>query len=179
MILPIASALRGIDSALDEAREASARQVRRAFWTVTFPLSLPGVGAMRARVLAQHRAFVLPALIGSERVKLVATMIYQQVMVIGNVRSARARRRDGDRDVRADRPAPYCRGLGGMSATRSDPSSGFARRRAGRCRARNRAARYVALFSFHGRAAVVVIGASFEPKELLRFPPHGWSLRWY
>lgn len=26
---------------------------------------------------------------------------------------------------------------------------------------------------------IVVIGASFEPKELLRFPPHGISLHWY
>jgi putative spermidine/putrescine transport system permease protein len=26
---------------------------------------------------------------------------------------------------------------------------------------------------------VVVVGASFEPRELLRFPPEGFSLRWY
>jgi putative spermidine/putrescine transport system permease protein len=39
---------------------------------------------------------------------------------------------------------------------------------------------YVALFLlFMIAPLVVVIGASFEPKELLRFPPHGWSLRWY
>jgi putative spermidine/putrescine transport system permease protein len=39
---------------------------------------------------------------------------------------------------------------------------------------------YVALFmAFMLAPLVVVIGASFEPKELLRFPPHGWSLRWY
>ncbi len=39
---------------------------------------------------------------------------------------------------------------------------------------------YVALFLlFMAAPLVVVIGASFEPKELLRFPPHGWSLRWY
>jgi putative spermidine/putrescine transport system permease protein len=39
---------------------------------------------------------------------------------------------------------------------------------------------YVALFLlFMVGPLVVVIGASFEPKELLRFPPHGWSLRWY
>lgn len=39
---------------------------------------------------------------------------------------------------------------------------------------------YVALFLFFMVAPlIVVIGASFEPKELLRFPPQGWSLRWY
>ena len=39
---------------------------------------------------------------------------------------------------------------------------------------------YVALFLlFMVAPLVVVVGASFEPRELLRFPPHGWSLRWY
>ena len=39
---------------------------------------------------------------------------------------------------------------------------------------------YVALFlAFMLAPLLVVIGASFEPKELLRFPPHGWSMRWY
>jgi putative spermidine/putrescine transport system permease protein len=39
---------------------------------------------------------------------------------------------------------------------------------------------YVALFLLFLLAPlIVVIGASFEPKELLRFPPHGLSLHWY
>lgn len=39
---------------------------------------------------------------------------------------------------------------------------------------------YVALFlAFMVAPLVVVVGASFEPRELLRFPPHGLSLRWY
>lgn len=86
MILPIASVLRGIDSSLDEAARSLGASGSRAFWTVVFPLSLPGVGAGSVLVFSHViAAFVLPALIGSERVKLVATMIYQQVMVIGNV----------------------------------------------------------------------------------------------
>ena len=86
MILPIASVLRGIDSALDDAARSLGAAGSRAFWTVVFPLSLPGVGAGSVLVFSHViAAFVLPALIGSERVKLVATMIYQQVMVIGNV----------------------------------------------------------------------------------------------
>ncbi|MBK8740508.1 MAG: ABC transporter permease [Betaproteobacteria bacterium] len=86
MILPIASVLRGIDSALDDAARSLGASGSRAFWTVVFPLSLPGVGAGSVLVFSHViAAFVLPALIGSERVKLVATMIYQQVMVIGNV----------------------------------------------------------------------------------------------
>jgi putative spermidine/putrescine transport system permease protein len=39
---------------------------------------------------------------------------------------------------------------------------------------------YVALFlAFILAPLVVVVGASFEPRELLRFPPEGFSLRWY
>lgn len=39
---------------------------------------------------------------------------------------------------------------------------------------------YVAAFvAFLLAPLVVVIGASFDPNALLRFPPHGLSLRWY
>jgi putative spermidine/putrescine transport system permease protein len=86
MILPIASVLRGIDTALDDAARSLGASNWRVFWTIVFPLSLPGVAAGSVLVFSHViAAFVLPALIGSERVKLVATMIYQQVMVVGNV----------------------------------------------------------------------------------------------
>jgi putative spermidine/putrescine transport system permease protein len=86
MILPVASVLRGIDTSLDDAARSLGASGGRAFWTVVFPLSLPGVAAGCVLVFSHAiAAFVLPALIGSERVKLVATMIYQQVMVVGNV----------------------------------------------------------------------------------------------
>lgn len=86
MILPIASVLRGIDTALDDAARSLGASNWRVFWTVVFPLSVPGVAAGSVLVFSHViAAFVLPALIGSERVKLVATMIYQQVMVVGNV----------------------------------------------------------------------------------------------
>ncbi len=39
---------------------------------------------------------------------------------------------------------------------------------------------YIALFvAFMLAPLVVVVGASLEPRELLRFPPHGVSLHWY
>jgi putative spermidine/putrescine transport system permease protein len=39
---------------------------------------------------------------------------------------------------------------------------------------------YIVLFAaFMLAPLIVVIGASLEPRELLRFPPHGLSLRWY
>lgn len=86
MILPIASVLKGIDTALEDAARSLGAPGYRVFWTVVLPLSLPGVAAGCVLVLSHViAAFVLPALIGSERVKLMATMIYQQVMVVGNV----------------------------------------------------------------------------------------------
>lgn len=86
MILPIASVLRGIDPALREAARNLGASDARVFWTVTVPLSLPGVAAGSVLVLAHViAAFVLPALIGSDRVRLMATMIYQQVMVANNI----------------------------------------------------------------------------------------------
>jgi putative spermidine/putrescine transport system permease protein len=86
MILPIASVLRGIDTALEDAARSLGAPGHRVFSTVILPLSLPGVAAGSVLVFSHViAAFVLPALIGSERVKLMATMIYQQVMVVGNV----------------------------------------------------------------------------------------------
>ncbi|WP_181832504.1 ABC transporter permease [Bosea caraganae] len=86
MILPIASVLRGLDPALREAASSLGASRAKVFWTVTLPLSLPGVAAGCVLVLAHViAAFVLPALIGSDRVKLMATMIYQQVMTANNL----------------------------------------------------------------------------------------------
>jgi putative spermidine/putrescine transport system permease protein len=86
MILPIASVLRGIDRSLDDAARSLGASNLRVFLTVILPLSLPGVAAGATLVFSHViAAFVLPALIGSERIKLMATMIYQQVMVVGNV----------------------------------------------------------------------------------------------
>jgi putative spermidine/putrescine transport system permease protein len=86
MILPIASVLRGLDPMLPEAARSLGASRLRVFLTVTLPLSLPGVAAGCVLVLAHViAAFVLPALIGSDRVRLMATMIYQQVMVANEI----------------------------------------------------------------------------------------------
>lgn len=68
-----------------------------------------------------------------------------------------------------------------MTGTRATAAPALGRRRRRGLRTGEIVQRvYVALFLlFMVAPLVVVIGASFEPKELLRFPPHGWSLRWY
>ena len=85
MILPIASVLRNVEPALEEAAMSLGASRFKVLWTVVLPLSLPGVAAGCLLVLSHAiAAFVLPALIGSDRVKLMATMIQQQVMVAGD-----------------------------------------------------------------------------------------------
>lgn len=86
MILPIASVLRGLDPALEEAAANLGADRLRVFLRVILPLSLPGVMAGAVLVYAHAiAAFVLPAMLGSIKTKLMATMLYQQVLVAGNV----------------------------------------------------------------------------------------------
>ncbi|WP_145145096.1 ABC transporter permease [Roseomonas gilardii] len=86
MVLPIAAVLRNIDRQLDEAAESLGASRLRVLLTVIVPLSLPGIGAGCLLVMAHGiAAFVLPALLGADRVKLMATMIQQQTMVVGDV----------------------------------------------------------------------------------------------
>lgn len=86
VVLPIASVLRGIDTSLDDAARSLGASGPRVFWTIVFPISLPGVAAGCLLVFSHViAAFILPALLGSERIKLMSTMIYQQIMTVGNV----------------------------------------------------------------------------------------------
>lgn len=86
MILPVASVLRGIDPALEEAaRNLGAGRLGVLRWVIV-PLSMPGVMAGVLLVYSHAiAAFVLPAMLGSIRTKLMATMLYEQVLVVGNV----------------------------------------------------------------------------------------------
>ncbi len=86
MILPLAAVLRGVDRQLDEAALSLGASRWRVFATVVLPLSLPGVAAGCLLVLAHViAAFVLPELLGSDSIRLTATMVFQQVMVVGDV----------------------------------------------------------------------------------------------
>ncbi len=86
MILPIASVLRGVPKALEEAAENLGAGRAAVFRRVVLPLSVPGIMAGAILVYSHAiAAFVLPAMLGSIQTKLMATMLYQQVLVIGNV----------------------------------------------------------------------------------------------
>lgn len=86
MILPILASLKAIDRTVIDAAKVLGSRRHDVFIRVIIPLCAPGiiVGSLLVflHVLA---SFVLPAMVGSINIKLIATMIYQQVMVAGNI----------------------------------------------------------------------------------------------
>jgi putative spermidine/putrescine transport system permease protein len=80
MVLSLASVLTGLDGALEEAALSLGAGSRQVFWRVTFPLSLPGVGAGSMLVfLLAIGSYVTPVLLGGGKVRLLAPMIYNQI----------------------------------------------------------------------------------------------------
>jgi putative spermidine/putrescine transport system permease protein len=81
MVLSLASVLSGLDRSLEEAASALGADRLRVFWRVTFPLSLRGVavGCLLVFLLAVG-AFVTPVLLGGGKIRLMAPMIYDQII---------------------------------------------------------------------------------------------------
>lgn len=81
MVLPIANALRNVDSALYEASASLGAKPYETFWRVTLPLSLSGVlaGTILVFVLAIN-AFVTPMLLGGQTIVMMSSIIIQQLI---------------------------------------------------------------------------------------------------
>jgi putative spermidine/putrescine transport system permease protein len=81
MVLSLASVISGLDRSLEEAASALGADRLRVFWRVTFPLSLRGVavGCLLVFLLAIG-AFVTPVLLGGGKIRLMAPMIYDQII---------------------------------------------------------------------------------------------------
>ena len=78
MILPLYAALRSVDANYMRAASNLGATPVRAFWTVFFPLSLPGVIAGSLLVFILSLGFyVTPALLGGGRVMMVSMKIQQ------------------------------------------------------------------------------------------------------
>jgi len=91
MILPIYATLRGIPRDLEKAARNLGAGPFRAFWTVTLPLSLPGVSAGVLFVFILAIGFyITPALVGGPRTLMIGTLIAQQVTELLNWRVAGA-----------------------------------------------------------------------------------------
>jgi putative spermidine/putrescine transport system permease protein len=80
MVLSLASVLTVLDRGLEDAALSLGADARQVFWRVTFPLSLPGVGAGSLLVfLLTIGSYVTPVLLGGGKVRLLAPMIYNQI----------------------------------------------------------------------------------------------------
>jgi ABC-type spermidine/putrescine transport system permease subunit I len=80
MILPIYGALLAVDGNLPKAACSLGASPVRAFWTITFPLALPGVAAGCIMVSVLSLGFFLtPALLGGGQVVVWATAIVSSV----------------------------------------------------------------------------------------------------
>lgn len=85
LVLTIASVLQNIDISLEQAAEDLGANKIMTFLKVTLPLSLPGVVAGSLIVFTLSvSAYVTPAVLGGNKVKVLPMLIYEQYMSIFN-----------------------------------------------------------------------------------------------
>lgn len=85
MILSIATSLYNIDPSLEKASAILGASPWKTFWSVTFPLSLPGLVSGSVLVFSLSiSAYITPALMGGANVPVLPTQIYEQI--INNLR---------------------------------------------------------------------------------------------
>lgn len=85
VVLPLIGIIASIDPALKDAAASVGAGPARTFWSVTFPLSMPGViaGTLIAFGL-NAAAFAIPSLMGGGRVRMMGMMAYEQASIQGN-----------------------------------------------------------------------------------------------
>lgn len=81
MVLALATSMYAIDPSLNKAASILGASRARAFFSVTLPLSLPGIVAGTTLVFSlSMSAFVTPALMGGTSVKVIPVLAYEQIM---------------------------------------------------------------------------------------------------
>ena len=81
MVFPIYSSLRAIPKNLEPAAYALGASPVKVFWTITLPLTIPGIAAGVIIVyLFEVTAYIIPALLGGGYYDLVANLIYSKAM---------------------------------------------------------------------------------------------------
>ncbi|TCZ77183.1 ABC transporter permease [Paenibacillus albiflavus] len=82
MILAIATSLYSIDGSLYKAADILGASKLKGFFTITLPLSLPGIIAGTTLVFSlSMSSFVTPALLGGTSVKVMPVISYETIMV--------------------------------------------------------------------------------------------------
>ena len=85
MVLSLIGVLRGIDPSLEEAARNLGAGRWRAFFSIVWPLSMPGVLAGSLLVFSVSiSSYLVPQLMGAGSVQVLPTLIYQQISRIGN-----------------------------------------------------------------------------------------------
>lgn len=85
MVLPLAAAIGSLNPALEEAARVLGAGRFEYFRRVVLPLSLPGLGAGATLVFTLTAgSFVLPAILGGERAKMLGTLVEEQMLVISD-----------------------------------------------------------------------------------------------
>jgi ABC-type spermidine/putrescine transport system permease subunit I len=86
VVFTLASVLRRLDVSLEEAAQNLGADDVRTFFRVTLPLAGPGVVAAGSLAFAlSATAFATPLILGGSAVKMVANVIYDQVLFVHNV----------------------------------------------------------------------------------------------
>ncbi|QQO23707.1 ABC transporter permease [Bradyrhizobium diazoefficiens] len=76
VVLPVLASLLAIDNALYRAASIMGAKPARIFWTVTLPLSLPGVFAALLSVFVMSLgAFVIPGLLGGPKDQMLSNLV--------------------------------------------------------------------------------------------------------
>ena len=87
MILSLIGVIQGINPSLEEAARSLGAGVWKTFFTITLPMSMPGVLAGSLLVFAiAVGSYAVPVLLGGWRVLVTPLHIYQQVSEVGNWR---------------------------------------------------------------------------------------------
>lgn len=81
MVLTVASVLQNVDATLEEAAADLGARPVVSFWTVIWPLSLPGVVAGSVIVFTlSMSAYVTPSVLGGGKVKVLPMLVFEQFM---------------------------------------------------------------------------------------------------
>ena len=85
VVLTLAAVLRRLDATLEEAAQNLGADPARTFLAVTLPLAVPGVlGAASLAFALSVTAFATPLILGGSAVRMIATVIYDQVLFVHN-----------------------------------------------------------------------------------------------
>jgi ABC-type spermidine/putrescine transport system permease subunit I len=86
VVFTLAGILRRLDATLEEAAQNLGADPVRTFVFVTLPLAVPGVlGAGSLAFALSVTAFATPLILGGTAVRMIATVIYDQVLFVHNL----------------------------------------------------------------------------------------------